>query len=113
MEVLYRNANLLLPRRFLQSDDSALPLASIAALSVELIQGTTSIATYVYGTDNQLRADPDATNGALLELTPALSATLSAGRLTEKWTVTVADTDYSQSSNVRKVTFEMVDVDVR
>jgi hypothetical protein len=115
METLVRGSNVNLPRLFTQADGSALTLADMASLTVSIRQAGAAVATYTYGTDNECRLNSSvaAGNGALLEITPTVSAALSPGQLIEKWTVTLTDTAYVASGNVRTRVFEFCNVNVR
>lgn len=81
---------------------TALPLASLTYLSAELQQGDTTVATYVFGTDSQLRTGA-AANEIELEVTAAVTAALTKGTpLTAIFRERVADTEFAADSNLFK-----------
>lgn len=86
MTKLLQGENRLLTRQLTLADKTtALPVASIEHLSVVLSQKGQTVATYTLGSSPQLRASGAAE--VVLEITTALSATLSQGPVREIWTL--------------------------
>ena len=106
MTTILRGANQHVVRRLFQADGTT-PLlrAAIAALAVELWQGPVLRATYVYGTDAQVAANPgDAVgNEVRLEITNTLSASLPPGKVTEVWQFTLTDSAYIGGSRIDRL----------
>lgn len=92
---LYRGENRLFTRTlFLQDGTTELLVSELVSAQVELRQGSSVVATYVWGTDSQLRAGSE-TNELVLEITSALSLTLQLQvPLEAKWTFKVTDADF-------------------
>ena len=85
---------------YLENGTTTLPVASLSYARAELYQQGTLLATYLLSAATNLRAG-SAANELILELTSTFTATLTEGRVLEvKWTLKVADTDFTQEPNV-------------
>ena len=105
MTTILKGENKHFVRRLFQADGAPLLRAALADLRVELWQGTVLRATYVYGTDAQLAANPgDAVgNEVRLEITTTLSASLPTGKLNEVWQLTMTDAAYVGGARVDRL----------
>ncbi len=84
MTKILQGENRLLPRQLTLADKTTpLPVASLDRVAVSLIQKGKIFATYVLGTDSQLRAS--GTAELVLEITTAASASLAKGPVQEAW----------------------------
>ena len=98
---LYLGSNYLLERPLYQADGSTpLLVASCTSIVCELMQAGAVVATYTLTEGGALRESPDDTATAVLELTVAALNALSPGALVERWTLTLANADFSASGGV-------------
>lgn len=102
--ILYRGSNRIIVLPLLLEDDATALLASALTYArIRLYQGETLVATYVRGTDNQLRNDPDDTDQLLLELTSTLTDSLERNLpLTGRLRLHVDDTDFEVDDDTFK-----------
>lgn len=93
-QTLIRGENRLITRAMLL-DDGVTPLlrSSLAAAQVQVMQGGVVLHTFVYLTNNQLRAG-DANNELLFELTSEVTAALELGDVVLRWKLQVTDADF-------------------
>lgn len=101
---LYQGSNYLLERSLFQSDGTTpLLVADCSAITCDLFQGTTPIVvgSYTMADGEALRPSPTDTAAVVLELTVPVLEGFAVGSLTERWTVTVPDTDFITSGNVQ------------
>lgn len=97
LPILYPGENRLLTRNLKQADGTALNRTSLVTngAQVELRQEDTVVATYVWGTDAELRSGT-AANALDLELTSAFTADLASGvTLKARWKFQVTDAAYT------------------
>lgn len=92
---LPRGANRIFSRLLYQADGvTPLLVSSLHAASVVLSQGGATVATYIMGTGNQLRAGA-ASNELYLELVSTVTAGLNTVTpLMARWTLAVPDADF-------------------
>lgn len=101
---LYKGSNYLLERQLFQSDGTTpLLVADCSAITCDLFQGTPQIVvgSYTMAVDAALRPSPTDTAAVVLELTVPVLNGFSVGSLTERWTITVPDTDFITSGDVQ------------
>jgi hypothetical protein len=105
MTTILKGENKHLVRRLLQADGSPLLRTALAALRVELWQGTALRTTYVYGTNPELVANPgDLTgNEVRLEITTTLSNSLPPGKVTEIWQLSMTDSAYVEGARIDRL----------
>lgn len=98
ISILYRGSNKLIALAlYLEDGSTALLVSSLTYARIRLYQGATLVATYVHGTDGELRTDPDDTNQLLLELTTALVDALTVNLpLTARLDLKVTDEDFEE-----------------
>lgn len=109
MRLVIKGSNLLLNRPLLQSDgETPIPVSSLAAAQVELIQKGETKRTLVFGTDPELQAGADG-NSFDLELTAEITDALARGVVTERWTIEIVDPEYIvDGDEIRKVDIQEV-----
>lgn len=91
---------------------TALPLSSLALLSAELKQGETTIDTYIFGTDAELRVG-NTSNEIELEVTAAVTAALTKGTpLSAIFREHVADAEFDADSDLFKDSQAVVLADI-
>lgn len=107
--IIYRGANRLFSFLLTTSDGvTPLAVASLTAVSIDLVQNRVVKDTLVRGTDNELR-NGVAANELILELTSALSAALAPGLLTARFHFTVPDEDFDVDVDIFK---DILEVDI-
>jgi len=101
---LYQGSNYLLERKLYQSDGTTpLLVSDCSAVTCDLLQGTTQtvVGSYTMANGAALRPSPIDLAAVVLELTVAVLNGLALGAITERWTVTVPNTDFVTSGNVQ------------
>jgi hypothetical protein len=110
---IYKGANKILERPLMQSDGTTpLPVSSILAAQVELMQGGKVKRTLVFGTDEEIRAGDDG-ESLVLELTSEITAALAAGALTERYKIEIVDTDFEAEPDKAIDKIDVQDVTIK
>lgn len=86
--------NAIFSQPILDEDGDPLAVSSLASLQVQIKQYNRTLATYVLGTDNQIRVNPDVNTSFDVEISPALSANFREGAVQMYIKAQKADTDF-------------------
>lgn len=78
----------------LDENGAALAVSSLASLQVQIKQYNRTLATYVLGTDDQIRVNPDVNTSFDVEISPALSANFREGSVQMYIKAQKTDTDF-------------------
>ena len=93
MTSILQGENRLLQRHLVLADGvTALPVASLKSVAVQLEQKGAVLATYTLDTDDALRAGDDEAS-VILELTTAFTSA-HKGAIRERWTLTATNAEF-------------------
>ena len=102
-DILIKGENALVKQNLLASDGTTpVLLSSLTYLSAQVIQFRRVLASYVYGTDAEIRQG-DSTSQVEVEISEALSATFKEGLVTVRLTMDQADADFDVSGELRDI----------
>jgi hypothetical protein len=107
-----RGENYLVRIDMLQSDgETPLLLSACESISVKVIQGSVTLASYVYGTDPEVRQG-ESTSQLEVEITKAVSQKFRTGSVYLKLTVQETDAEFVVDEVHRDIDLiEILDVD--
>lgn len=109
--LVLKGSNVLLSRPTFQADGTVLPPSTFRDCSCELVQKGSVVRTLVMGTDDELRANGDDT-GLVLELTSAITDALSRGSLTERYKISIDDSEYVAEPDLDIKQIEITEVQI-
>ena len=96
---LIKGENGLIRRTLRDSAGAPVVVASLLEVSVQLLQDGAVVASYMRGTDPELRDMDGATDTLELEIGTALTSRLAAGVLEESWSIQLADGEFIVAGN--------------
>ena len=111
MTKILQGENRLLPRQLTLADKTTpLPVASLDRVEVVLSQKGSTVATYVLGTNPQVRATGAAE--LVLEITTAVSTALAKGPVHEVWTLERANAEFvaEPGKQVDRITVDDIEI---
>lgn len=95
LTTIYRGENRVFARTLKLSDGTtALPVASLTGARVILLQNGRTVGTFILGTDAEIREGATAST-LEYELTSTVSAALKVGPLKLRWTLMIADAEFT------------------